>query len=89
MSLGVPAVVSDFGGNPGVIKDGKNGFVVAKQNSAALMVGIKKLIEDKQLYKEMSENSIEIFRNTFTAGAMTHNTEELYERVMNGNIGSK
>lgn len=89
MSLGVPAVVSDFGGNPGVIKNGKNGFVVAKQNSAALMVGIKKLIENKQLYKEMSGNSIKIFRNTFTAGAMTHNTEELYERVINGNIGSK
>ena len=28
-------LVSDFGGNPGVIKDGENGFVVAKQNSAA------------------------------------------------------
>ena len=25
MSLGIPAVVSDFGGNPGVIKNGQNG----------------------------------------------------------------
>ena len=26
MSLGIPAVVSDFGGNPGVIKNGQNGY---------------------------------------------------------------
>ena len=28
MSLGIPAVVSDFGGNPGVIKNGQNGYIV-------------------------------------------------------------
>lgn len=44
MSIGVPAVVSDFGGNPGVIKDGKNGYVVPKQNSAALKKGIERLL---------------------------------------------
>ena len=27
MSLGIPAVVSDFGGNPGVIKNGQNGYI--------------------------------------------------------------
>ena len=32
MSLGIPAVVSDFGGNPGVIKNGQNGYIVPKQN---------------------------------------------------------
>ena len=36
MSLGIPAVVSDFGGNPGVIKNGQNGYIVPKQNSKAL-----------------------------------------------------
>ena len=78
MSLGVPAVVSDFGGNPGVIHDGVNGFVVAKQNSAALMMGIKKLLSDKELYKKLSGKSIEVFGKVFTAEAMTRNTEKLY-----------
>ena len=78
MSLGVPAVVSDFGGNPGVIDNGRNGFVVAKQNSAALMVGIKKLLCDDTLYNEMSKNCISVFKERFTAKAMTRNTEMLY-----------
>lgn len=78
MSIGVPAVVSDFGGNPGVIKDGENGFVVAKQNSAALKNGLKKLLEDRDLYQKMSQRSKEIFNATFTSRIMTKNTENLY-----------
>ena len=78
MSIGVPAVVSDFGGNPGVIKDGQNGFVVPKQNSAALKKGIEKLLCDESLYDEMSLRSREIFKETFTAAAMTRKTQEMY-----------
>ena len=78
MSIGVPAVVSDFGGNPGVIKDGENGFVVAKQNSAALKNGLQKLLQDKDLYEKMSQRSKEIFNATFTSRIMTKNTEDIY-----------
>ena len=78
MSIGVPAVVSDFGGNPGVIKNEENGYVVAKQNSAALKTAIHTLIKDEELYKYMSEKSVEIFNSTFTAEAMTRRTEEFY-----------
>lgn len=85
MSLGIPAVVSDFGGNPGVIKDGRNGFVVPKQNSSVLAEGIKKLLDDKVLYKKLSDGSKEIFQSTFTAQAMTRNTENYYLEVINKN----
>ena len=83
MSIGVPAVVSDFGGNPGVIKNGRNGFVVPKQNSAALKTAIKRLIDDKELYEKISEQSKEIFAETFTAQAMTKNTENIYNELLN------
>lgn len=82
MSLGIPAVVSDFGGNPGVIKDGVNGFVVPKQNSAELAEGIKRLLTDDALYKRLSDGSEDVFKKTFTAEAMTRNTENLYIRII-------
>ena len=82
MSLGIPAVVTDFGGNPGVIKNNENGFVVPKLNSAALAVGIKKLLEDDELYSNMSKRCLEIFNTTFTAAAMTRNTEALYDELL-------
>ena len=82
MSLGIPAVVSDFGGNPGVIKDGVNGFVVPKQNSAELAEGIKRLLTDDALYKRLSDGSEDVFKKTFTAEAMTRNIENLYIRII-------
>ena len=84
MSIGIPAVVSDFGGNPGVIKDGVNGFVVPKKNSEQLAAALKKLLSDDALYKKLSDGSREIFKETFTAAAMTRNTENLYTAVLNG-----
>lgn len=84
MSLGIPAVVSDFGGNPGVIKDGVNGFIVPKQNSRALAEGIGRLLKDEELYAKLSEGSKEVFSKTFTAQVMTRNTEDIYLKVIGG-----
>ncbi len=81
MSLGIPAVVSDFGGNPGVISDGNNGFLVRKKNSEALADGIRKLLSDEALYAQLSEKSKEIFNKKFTAVAMTRQTEEYYDKI--------
>lgn len=84
MSLGIPAAVSDFGGNPGVIKDGINGFVVPKKNSDALSDALRKLLTDEALYKKLSDGAKEIFSKTFTAKAMTRNTEKLYFDILGG-----
>ena len=84
MSLGIPAVVSDFGGNPGVIKDGINGFLVPQKNAKALADKVFDVYSDKNLYKTLSEGAKEIFKTTFTAKAMTKNTEDVYDQVING-----
>ncbi|MCD8180771.1 MAG: glycosyltransferase family 4 protein [Firmicutes bacterium] len=83
MSLGIPAVVSDFGGNPGVIKDGENGFVVPARDSAALAEKIELLLTDDSLYSGMSKKAMRIFSETFTAEAMTRQTEKIYFDVVN------
>lgn len=82
MSIGIPAVVSDFGGNPGVIKNNINGFVVPKQSSRALAEGIEKLLMNSALYKKMKASAVEVFNKTFTAQAMTKNTENYYIELL-------
>lgn len=47
MSLGIPAVVSDFGGNPGVIKNGQNGYIVPKQNQRLWLIILKYCLQTK------------------------------------------
>ena len=84
MSMGIPAVVSDFGGNPGVITDGQNGFIVKQKNSIELADAIEKLLKDEALYEKMSQESVKIFGEKFTAQVMTKNTEAVYLKVLEG-----
>ncbi len=87
MSLGIPAVVSDFGGNPGVIKSGENGFLFPQKNAKAMADVIYKVYSDKELYDTLSLGANEIFNSTFTATAMTKNIESVYDSVLNGKDG--
>ena len=78
MSIGLPAIVSDFGGNPGVIYSGKNGYLFESKNSDDLYKKIKHLILNKEIYNQMKNNSIKIFNEEFTAQIMTKNIENVY-----------
>ncbi|MBQ9737548.1 MAG: glycosyltransferase [Clostridia bacterium] len=87
MSLGKPAVVSDFGGNPGVIKDRKNGFVVPTHNPEALALRLKELFSDAELYSNMCAASKEIFGKTFTAKKYAENIDNIYLNLGGKNHG--
>lgn len=81
MSLGKPAVVTDFGGNPGVIKDGVNGFLTPTHDAVSLADALQKLFEDKELYKRLSDESIKIYNENFTAEVNTRRIENVYKSV--------
>ena len=87
MSLGKPAVVTDFGGNPGVIENGKNGYLVPTHNSAAIAEKLKALFEDEELYDKMSKTSKEIFDSTFTAEKYAENIDNIYLNLGGKNNG--
>lgn len=86
MSLGVPALVSDFGGNPYVIENGENGFVIPKRDAPAIAEGILRIRDDRAQYAAMQARCPEIFRQRFTAQAMTRGIEEVYEKVVKGEM---
>ena len=78
MSLGIPAVVSAYGGNPGVIKDGINGFLFPVHRSDILAEKLEILLNNIQLYDEMSSNCLKIFNENFRAEIYTKNIEKIY-----------
>lgn len=82
MSLGKPAVVTDFGGNPGVIKDGQNGFLVPIKDPRAMADRLKQLMLDDALYNKMKKTSLEIYKSTFTAEVYTRNIENVYRGII-------
>ena len=84
MSIGIPAVVTDFGGNPFVISQGENGLVIPQKNGQAMADEILKVYNSKELYGGLSERSKKIFESRFTSKIMTKNIEDLYVSVCKG-----
>ncbi len=80
MSLEKPAVVSDFGGNPELITDGENGFIVHTKDSAAIADAIMKIMESPELYARLSKGAIDRYHKDFTSQVMTDRVMELYEK---------
>lgn len=81
MCLGKPAVVSDFGGNPGVIEDGVNGYLFPSKNSSAMAERLCEILSDDSLYKKLSEGSVKRFNEKFTADIYTKNIENVYSAL--------
>ena len=82
MSLGKPAVVTDFGGNPGVIFDGINGFLTPTHDAEATAERLIQLFTDEALYQTLSENSKKVYETKFTAEVNTRAIEEVYRQAV-------
>ena len=81
MSLGIPAVVSNYGGNPGVITHGENGYIFNLKDSADMAKYMEILMDDKEKYEYMKKRSVEIFEEKFTAEIYARNIEKVYAGV--------
>ena len=81
-SLCVPAVASDYGGNPYMVTDGVNGFIVPERNPDAMAEKIILLIEDRELLAKLSAGAREMYEKKFTAAVMTRQLEALYEKAV-------
>lgn len=57
MSLGVPIITTDAGGNPELIKDGESGFLVKFNDKKALADKISKLLSADHLKVQFAENA--------------------------------
>ena len=79
MSLSVPAIATTYGGNPYMITDGVNGFLVPERDSVAMGDKILELIDNPELLKKLSVGARSQYEKKFTAKVMTAQLEKLYE----------
>ncbi|MGN1408891.1 MAG: glycosyltransferase [Eubacteriales bacterium] len=80
MSLSIPAIATTYGGNPYMISDGVNGFLVPERDPVAMADKICLLIESPDLLLKLSSGAREMYEKKFTAAAMTRQLENLYEK---------
>lgn len=82
MSLGVPTVASNYGGNPYVIQEGENGYLVPIKSANETAEAIAKILSSEEIRTNMEKRSVEIFKEKYTAEIFTKNVERVYEKVM-------
>lgn len=84
MSMGVPSVVSNYGGNPWQIEDGEDGLLFPARDTRALARCIARLMDEPETRDRMGERSVEIFQSRFTGEIFAGNVEAVYRAVMKG-----
>jgi len=84
MSLGLPSVVSDYGGNPWVVSHGENGLVFPSRNSGALAEAMADLIDRPEKRAAMGQKALERFETQFTGQVFARNTEQIYRNILKG-----
>ncbi|MCA1320489.1 glycosyltransferase family 4 protein [Bacillus tianshenii] len=78
LAYGTPAIVTDVGGLPEVVKDKETGFVVDYGNKDKLAEQIGVLLSDEVLYRQFAQNGKEHFNRHFTLKKMIEETEKVY-----------
>jgi glycosyltransferase involved in cell wall biosynthesis len=81
MSFSKPCVVTDAGGNPEIVLNGKTGVVTPNHNTQAFTAGIYSLLEDEVLRTNMGLAGRSRYEEMFTVERMVSTYQEIYRNV--------
>ena len=84
MSLGLPSIVSDYGGNPFLVEHGVTGLGFPSQDSLALSKCMTRLMDHPNEVKAMGQRAKERFNAQFTGPVFAQNIERIYLDVRKG-----
>lgn len=78
MAAGKPVIATKVGGNPEIMIDGLNGYLVAPENIDELKNALRGLLENETKRKEMGQNSLKRVKEHFSMEAMVARYENLF-----------
>jgi len=82
MSMGLPAIVSSYGGNPWLIDDGEDGIIFPNRDSAALARACARLMDEPETLARMRRRAVGIFNERFTGEIFAKNVERVYDDAL-------
>lgn len=82
MSVGLPTIASDYGGNVAMIGESGAGILFPVGDSPALAEAILQIAEDEELEKRMKQAALERYHSYFTATKMAREVEDVYENLI-------
>lgn len=82
MLAGRPVICTDTGGNPELVTDGINGFLVPVDDVDALADRLARLLADRDLAQRLGEKAQEFVSSTFTSARMLRAQMACYDEVL-------
>lgn len=87
--VGKPVIATNVGGNPELVKDGFNGYLVDSNDHKTLAQKILMLKRQPELLRKLGENALSLSHNDFSLKKMVDQYSELYlkfyeEKVLKG-----
>ena len=79
---GLPAVVTRVGGNPEVVQDGVNGYLVPSDDANAVAEALYRLYRNPKKREEMGRNARRIAQEKFDVSVMVKQYQEIYQRIV-------
>jgi glycosyltransferase involved in cell wall biosynthesis len=64
-AMDLPSIVTDINGCNEIIEDGINGLIIPSKNSIALQMAMIKLVEDKELFKNLKSNARQMITSRY------------------------
>ncbi len=84
MAVGVPVVASNVGGIYSLIKDNQTGILVNPQDAPSLAAGILKLLQHKQLARDIAGAAKKLIAEKFSLKVMAEKVLAVYTEVLEG-----
>lgn len=82
MAMGKPVVLTDCGGVPEVVEDGRSGLLVPVKSPQALADGVLRLLGDRELAEQLGKAGRARVRAAFSLRSMLDGYTHLYERLL-------
>ena len=84
MSLGIPQVVTDVGGNPEIVRSDETGFLTPSDDEDEFACAMIRLSKHPDLRMRMAQASLDRFQQTFRADAMVNRYLQAYRGSVHG-----
>lgn len=78
----LPIIATRVGGNPEIVRDGANGFLVDRSDRESIARRCIELFRDNVLRKRMGAEGRRLVESRFSMRAMVRSYEELYEQLI-------
>src|ERR1700722_1152928 len=85
MAAGLPAIVSNVGGNAELVDDGVTGLLVPPRDSDALSAALLQLLRDPLLARQLGRSGREFTERNFSFERMVQQVEDLYAELLRKN----